>query len=550
MMSDFFKGFSRNAKSDAPAQARPFIRSPFENRGDAENQPAQARDQRPKYDQGAPAQEGFRPGRPPLGGFDHGAPSEPVMDEYDQDGFASERPEQRQNARQPQARRTQRPRLDGLEKESLGGFHEALRLKCENVVFKFSELNATMSAVDDLFRDFAKISESLQEQTSANLELERENARLRAQQDELQGRVGALEDERGETEQKLRSAETMADNHRTEMRRATELIAQLEVRAEEATAEINGLRRELITLQPLHADLNEQTIRLRQRMDEVTHELAAARAGSDALELRLIAESESLESERKALHELNGRYLDARQQLSQSEQSQARLRINVEQLQAEVAQLKESDRILRLAAEEERTRRETEGSAYESKLFAMRSRSELVERLLEKAREELRALVDASRRVEQLTARLNQSEESLASARNELVKTKDEVMSLQASRDALSLRVDEFARKLTEQEAENQRIIAEKLDQKRDMEFAIAAHQKDEKKLQAQIRSLEDQLLKEKSERAYAEGALDTARRDRLQLQRLANDLKREEMFSVVARDEPAADEPTALRRP
>ena len=203
MMSDFFKGFSRNAKSDAPAQGRPFVRSPFENRGGAENQPAQARDQRQKYDQGAPAQEGSRPGRPPLGGFDLGAPSEPVMDEYDQDGFASERPEHRQNARQPQARRTQRPRLDGLEKESLGGFHEALRLKCENVVFKFSELNATMSAVDDLFRDFAKISESLQEQTSANLELERENARLRAQQDELQGRVGALEDERGETEQKL-----------------------------------------------------------------------------------------------------------------------------------------------------------------------------------------------------------------------------------------------------------------------------------------------------------------------------------------------------------
>ena len=283
---------------------------------------------------------------------------------------------------------------------------------------------------------------------------------------------------------------------------------------------------------------------------QLERELAAARAGSDALELRLIAESESLESERKALHELNGRYLDARQQLSQSEQSQARLRINVEQLQAEVAQLKESDRILRLAAEEERTRRETEGSAYESKLFAMRSRSELVERLLEKAREELRALVDASRRVEQLTARLNQSEESLASARNELVKTKDEVMSLQASRDALSLRVDEFARKLTEQEAENQRIIAEKLDQKRDMEFAIAAHQKDEKKLQAQIRSLEDQLLKEKSERAYAEGALDTARRDRLQLQRLANDLKREEMFSLVTPGEPAVSEPTTLRRP
>lgn len=442
-----------------------------------------------------------------------------------------------------------RPRLNGFEKTSLGGFHEALRLKCETVIFRFSELNATMSAVDDLFSEFAKISESLQEQTSLNLELDRENARLRAQQDESQQRLAALEDERSQTEQKLRQAETSAESHRAETRRATETIAQLEARAEEATAEINGLRRELITIQPLYADLNEESVRLRQRMDEVAHELAAARAGSDAMELRLIAESESLESERKALHELNGRYLDVRQQLSQSEQSQARLRLNVEQLQAEVAQLKELDRELRLATEEERTRRETEASAYEAKLFAMRSRSELVERLLEKAREELRTLVDASRRAEQLSARLALSEEGLASARTELVKAKDEAMALQAARDTLSLRADEFARKLSEQADEIQRLAAEKLDRQRDMEFAIAAYQKDGQKLQAQIRSLEDQLLKEKSERAYAEGALDTARRDRLQLQRLANDLKREDMFSVVARDEPAADEPATLRR-
>ena len=113
------------------------------------------------------------------------------------------------------------------------------------------------------------------------------------------------------------------------------------------------------------------------------------------------------------------------------------------------------------------------------------------------------------------------------------------------------MRADELARKLSEQEDEIQRLTSEKLDQRRDMEFAIAAQQKDVQKLQAQLRSLEDQLLKEKSERAYAEGALDTARRDRLQLQRLANELKRDELLALVSPGEQQeANEPTALRRP
>jgi crescentin len=449
------------------------------------------------------------------------------------------------------AQRSQRLRKGAFETESLGGFHEALRLKCENVAFKFSELNSTMGAVDDLFREFAKISEDLQSQVSLNLELGRENARMRAEHDALHERVAALDFERSEAEQRLRRVEASVDSHRAEARRAAELVAQLEGRAEEAAAEANGLRRELITIQPLYADLNEETVRLRQRMDETAHELASARASADALELRLIAESETLESERKALRELNMRYLEARQQLSDSEQAQARMRTTIEQLQAEVARLKELDRELRLMAEEERTKRETDAAAHEAKLYAIRSRSELVERLLEKAREELRTHVDATRRADQIASRLAQSEEALTATRAELVRTKDETMSLQAAKDSLTMRADELARKLSEQDDEIQRITAEKLDQRRDMEFAIAAQQKDAQKLQAQIRSLEDQLMKEKSERAYAEGALDTARRDRLQLQRLANELKRDEMLALVSPGEQQeTNEPTALRRP
>jgi crescentin len=462
-------------------------------------------------------------------------------------GFAEETPPSMAAATQ----RAQRLRKGGFETESLGGFHEALRLKCESVAFKFSELTSTMGAVDDLFREFAKISEDLQGQVSLNLELGRENARLRAEHETLHERVAALDFERSDAEQKLRRVEASVDSHRVEARRAAELVAQLEARAEEAAAEANGLRRELITIQPLYADLNEESVRLRQRMDETAHELAAARASADALELRLIAESETLESERKALRELNMRYLEARQQLSDSEQAQARLRTSVEQLQAEVTRLKDLDRELRLVAEEERTKRETESAAHEAKIFAIRSRSELVERLLEKAREELRAHVDATRRADQMASRLAQSEEALVATRAELVRTKDETMSLQAARDSLMMRADELARKLSEQEDEIQRLTSEKLDQRRDMEFAIAAQQKDVQKLQAQLRSLEDQLLKEKSERAYAEGALDTARRDRLQLQRLANELKRDELLALVSPGEQQeANEPTALRRP
>ncbi len=445
------------------------------------------------------------------------------------------------------APRAQR-RKGGFETETLGGFHESLRLKCENVVFKFSELNSAMGAVDELFRDFAQISEDLQGQVSLNLELGRENARLRAEQDALNERVAALDAERAGAEQKLRRSEASAESHRTEARRAADLAAQLETRAEEAASEANSLRRELTTIQPLYADLCEDSARLRQRVDETSHELADARANAEALELRLLAETEALETERKALRELNMRYLEARQQLSEGEQVQLRMRANLERLETDVARLKEIDRELRLVAEEERTKRETESAAYEAKLFAMRSRSELIERLLEKAREELRLHVDATRRADQMAARLTQSEEALGAARSELVKAKDETLALQASRDSAALRADEAARKLAAQEEEIHRLSSERLDMQRDMDFAVAAQQKDVQKLQAQIRTLEDQLLKEKSERAYAEGALDTARRDRLQLQRLANELKRDELIALVSPSSEAG-EPTPMRR-
>jgi crescentin len=440
-------------------------------------------------------------------------------------------------------------RKGGSETEKLGGFHEALRLKCESVVFKFSELTSTIGAVDDLFQEFSKISEDLQAQVSRNLELDRDNERLRTERSALDERIEAVETERSSAEQRLRIIEASVETYRAEARRATELAKQLEVRAEEAVSEANGLRRELNTIQPLYADLNDEAARLHQRMDEVIHELSAARSSGDALELRLIAETEALQTERKALSELNLRYVEARQQLSEREQAESRLIAKVEQMQSEIARLKEVDRELRLVAEEERAKRETDAAAYEARLFAVRSRTELVERLLEKARDELRVLVDSSRRADQLAARLAKAEEALVATRGELVNAKDESMELQASRDAIVVRLDEYSRKYAEQEEEIRRLTAEKLDQRRDTEFVIAAQQKDVQKLQTQVRILQDQLLKEKSERAYAEGALDTARRDRLQLQRIASELKREDVAAVIAAAETETNEPTALRR-
>ena len=440
-------------------------------------------------------------------------------------------------------------RKGSSETEVLGGFHEALRLKCESVVFRFGELTSTISAVDDLFQEFSKISEDLQAHVSRNLELDRDNGRLRAERSALEERIETVEAERSGAEQRLRVIEANVETYRAEARRAMELAKQLEVRAEEAVSEANGLRRELNTIQPLYADLNDEAARLHQRMDEVIHELSAARSSGDSLELRLIAETEALQTERKALGELNLRYVEARQQLSEREQAESRLIAKVEQMQSEIARLKEVDRELRLVAEEERAKRETDAAAYEARLFAVRSRTELVERLLEKARDELRVLVDSSRRADQLTARLAKAEEALLATRGELVNAKDESMVLQASRDAIAVRLDEYARKYAEQEEEIRRLTVEKLDQRRDTEFVIAAQQKDVQKLQAQVRILQDQLLKEKSERAYAEGALDTARRDRLQLQRIASELKRDDVAAVIAAAETETNEPTAMRR-
>ena len=365
----------------------------------------------------------------------------------------------------------------------------------EAVRREMRDLAATHEKLAD---DFAVVSSQYQHATRVLREQETEAETLSVALKEQEGRVADLERQLAAEKQRVR---VISDE-----------LSAVRRQAQEADATVSRLERDLAEA--------------RDSMEILEFDNQALRASSADQSQRLAA--------------LDTRYNDMEQQLNAAQERAADLQTKLE---AEHGLRKK----LEAQLDAERTSARVEIAALEMKVEGTTSRMGVTEKILSHAREQLREKTEelkaAERMAKEALIEKNTLEHRLEAAQQELERQTAVANESQTSRVELSERCEMLTKAIAAKESLLQRadhrtgMLLDRIDQ-------LTRKFEDERNaLEAKNKKLWEDLQREKSERALAQGALETARRTRIEVEREIARLQRNRR---AAQDEERTGEPAA----
>ena len=365
------------------------------------------------------------------------------------------------------------------------------------------EMRELTAAHEKLSDDFAVVSSQYQHSTRVLREQETESEKLSSALKEQEGRVSDLERQLAAERQRIR---VLSD----------ELVA-VRRHAEEADATVSQLERGLAEA--------------RDSMEILEFDNQALRATSGDQGQRLAA--------------LDARYNELDQQLQAAQGQVAEIQIKLE---AEHGLRKK----LEAQLEAERTSARVEIAALEMKVEGTTSRMGVTEKILSHAREQLREKTDelkaAERTAKEAVIEKNTLEHRLESLQQELERQTALANESQDVRAELSERSEMLTKAIAAKESLLQRadhrtgMLLDRIDQ------LTRKFEDDRNALEVKNKKLWEELQREKSERALAQGALETARRTRIEVEREIAKLQRNrrmggaEDVTVLVTSDAAAD--------
>ncbi|MDB5571791.1 MAG: hypothetical protein JWN93_2974 [Hyphomicrobiales bacterium] len=410
--------------------------------------------------------------------------------------------------------------------EAMGRRHEVLRTRCEDAVGLLESMKQAPEAIAEIFRDFADLATELQQKTLQAQELTTAFASLRETETATRADLGETRRRASELEIKLAGANLSYQDSVNETRGLLETVKNLENTLQERNVEIGGQARELNAVRSQHATLLDEALKLRSRVAELATGLADAESERRTLRDRLMVESEERLKQARSQEDLERQYIQAKKAFGESSASEEKNRNRIAALESELEKVGAENAALRDSLQEARARMETDAASYESKIEAIRSRVRLTETLLAQARDEARRAHDEQMRLGDASDRLVTTQSALEEAQHERARASEQISELEKSRDALIGRANELLSRLKERQFVGEQ-ANKQIDNLKDQVARVRAfHEQEVEKLSGQMRVISDGLAKERSERAYAEGALETARKDRMQLQRVIASLK------------------------
>jgi crescentin len=378
------------------------------------------------------------------------------------------------------------------------------------------DMRELVVAHEKLSDDFAVVSSQYQHSTRV----------LREQETESEGLSVALKEQEG----RVADLERQLTTERQRIRVISEELVAVRRQAQEADAAVSRLERDLAEA--------------RDSMEILEFDNQALRASSSDQSQRLAA--------------LDTRYNDLEQQLHAAQEQAADFQTK---LDAEHGLRKK----LEAQLDAERTSARVEIAALEMKVEGTTSRMGVTEKILSHAREQLREKTDELKAAERTTKEAliekNTLEHRLEAAQQELERQTALANESQEARAELSERAEMLTKAIAAKESLLQRsdhrtgMLLDRIDQ-------LTRKFEDERNgLEAKNKKLWEDLQREKSERALAQGALETARRTRIEVEREIARLQRsrrtgatqesETVSAVVAPPEPpveAAEPPTNVR--
>jgi crescentin len=417
------------------------------------------------------------------------------------------------------------PVITGEVLDATGRQSEMIRVGMGQVIERLDEIarlkedfNAlVIDPITTLISDYpfvqAKLLETeelLQQEQESGITIRREMRDLSAAHEKLADDYAVVSSQYQHTTRVLREQETQAES--------------LSAALKELEGRVSDLDRQLATEKQRVRVISDELVAVRRQAQEadgavgrLERDLAEARESAEILEFDNQALRASSTDQSQRLAALDTRYNDLEQQVGTAQEQVADLQAKLE---AEHGLRKK----LEAQLDAERTSARVEIAALEMKLEGTTSRMGVTEKILSHAREQLREKTDELKAAERTTKETliekNTLEHRLEAAQQDLERQSAVAREADTARVELAERAEMLAKAIAAKESLLQRsdhrtgMLLDRIDQ------LTRKFEDDRNVLEAKNKKLWEDLQREKSERALAQGALETARRTRLEVER------------------------------
>lgn len=413
----------------------------------------------------------------------------------------------------------QPPESLGAAIRALGMQHEGMRLRFEGLIDAAKIFKSTSSDLEGLLADFSEISASYQQKTALVDDLKHKLEMAFTQAQEYNEAAGALQSKNLSLQTQV---EALSAQSASVERQKLALEEQLRTAQEQLSDALLNNRNYEYSLAESRArviSLGDELERLTQKLKDNERSIQEISEDRRTVRERLAVETEERSRLAKAHEELLVASSQQKRALAETSSQLEKIKAQFIELDAQHRAAAADAAQLRGALETSEARREESEAAGLSKVEALESRLKLTEKLLAKSREESRRVADLQLEYDETKRRLAQALASNKDIRVELDNALRQVSQFERAKVVVMERANDLVGQLREKQTLNEQAAERIRLQQELIAQTELKYQSEIEKLNERIAAMADEIAKERSDKAYIEGALQIARRDRTQLQ-------------------------------
>jgi crescentin len=428
----------------------------------------------------------------------------------------------------------------------LGGENEALRNLLLDANAKIGELDTIKQAVGKLVDPVSK--------TLRVMEVEKaEKIALQTVLNKTRTAYGKLRNEIADLEKKFAQSRGECEDLCQELVKTQNLLRTAEATRAETAIEIAARRAQIIELEAQLATetgeakaLREENQRLDERLVAADKRIIALESDLNATRQRLLMAEDEKRAQQASLDKAGAEAARLSRKLAETEASLNAAQGRLRHIEANYAELNIERARLATALEEANERSEHERANQRTRFEALQARSAASEKLLGEAREHLLAraeeIRDCDRRLSALAIERDGLQAHISDLEAERIARESELREIGQAHSTLMERSAALTRAFTAKEAALERAEETIVALSERVSALEAARAADKQIAEQAIEELSAALKREKLERAVADGALETARKDFARVAREVMSLQRNQAALEAAPQPRAAN--------
>jgi crescentin len=400
----------------------------------------------------------------------------------------------------------------------LGGENESLRNLLLDANAKIGELDTIKAAVGRLVDPVSNTLRAIEAEKSEKLALQTVLNNTRAA-------YGKLRNEITDLEKRLAVSRSECEDLRQELASAQNLLRTAETTRAEIAIEVAARKAQIAELEALLAQetgeakaLREENKRLDDRLNASDKRIIALESDINAARQRLSMAEDEKRAQQASLDKAGAEQARLSRKLAETEASLNATQGRLRHVEANYAEVNTERARLATALDEANERNEHERANQRARFEALQARAGATEKLLGEAREHLLAraeeIRDFDRRMSAMAIERDALQARISDLEAERIRRDSELREVEQAQSTLMERSAALARAYNAKESALERAeetIAALNEQLTAVEAARAA---DRQTAEQAIEELNAAVKREKLERAMADGALETARKD------------------------------------